>query len=68
MGKVSHEETEQHALTEYNKYQKQLGTCEADELDKYLKTFERVNVSDHPNGVKSRTNFAKPPTYNFKLF
>jgi hypothetical protein len=36
-GKISHEEAEQHALTEYNKYQKQLGFYEADELDKYLK-------------------------------
>ena len=36
-GRVSHEEAEQHALTEYNKYQKQLGFYEADELDKYLK-------------------------------
>jgi hypothetical protein len=29
--------TVQHALIEYNKYQKQLGSYEADELDKYLK-------------------------------
>jgi hypothetical protein len=36
-GKVSHEEAEKHALTEYNKYQKQLGTYEVDELDRYLK-------------------------------
>jgi len=36
-GKVSHEEAEQYALTQYHKYQKQLGTCEVDELDKYLK-------------------------------
>jgi len=35
-GKVSHEEAEQHALTEYNKYQKQIGVYEADDLDKYL--------------------------------
>ena len=36
-GSVSHEETEQHALAEYNKYQKQLDFCEADKLNKYLK-------------------------------
>jgi hypothetical protein len=36
-GKISQEEAQQHALTEYNKYQKQFAICEADELDKYLK-------------------------------
>ena len=36
-GKISHEEAEQYALTEYDKYQHQLGTYGADELDKYIK-------------------------------
>ena len=38
-GRVSHEQAERHALDEYNKYQKQIGTYEMDELDKYLKRF-----------------------------
>ena len=37
VGKVSHEEAEQHAFNEYNKYKIQHGFFEADELDKYLK-------------------------------
>jgi hypothetical protein len=36
-GKFSHVEAEQHALSEFHKYQKQLDTCQVDELDKYLK-------------------------------
>ena len=36
-GKISHEDAEQHALSEYDKYRKQLAVHEADELDKYIK-------------------------------
>jgi hypothetical protein len=39
-GRVSHEEAEQHALSEFNKYQKQLGIYEVDELDKYMKRLQ----------------------------
>lgn len=36
-GKISHEEAEAHALSEFEKYQKQLDTTEPDELDKQVK-------------------------------
>lgn len=35
-GKVSHEEAEEYALSEYSKYQKQIDIYEVDELDKYM--------------------------------
>jgi len=46
LGTVSHEQAEQHALDEFEKFRKQLKMSEVDELDKYMKRLNENNITN----------------------